>query len=110
MPLETKKGKTKEETKTIVFFLTGKFFAIWEVNLSLFNENRDHHFSCSVWVRKINQTKTGKNTLKQGQVYKSYLKEETFFKNEKLLSNNFTQYAIVKNPKSGDKKSNSQPK
>ena len=32
-----------------------------------------------------------KNTLKQGQVYKSYLKEETFFKNEKLLSNNFTQ-------------------
>ena len=86
-----KKRKTQEETKNIVFCLTGKFLAIWEVNLSLFYENRDHHFSCSVWVRKINQTKTGKNTLKQGQVYKSYPKEETFFKNEKLLSNTFTQ-------------------
>lgn len=31
------------------------------------------------------------NTLKQGQVYKSYLKEETFFKNEKVLTNTFTQ-------------------
>lgn len=58
---------------------------------------------------KINQKNTGKNTLKQGQVYKPYLKEETFFLMKKCFQILSLRWQIVKNPKNGDKKRNSQP-